>query len=413
MAARDRYEATLLQTLERLLELPAADLKVALASACDLVAEALDADKVDAFLYDPTRDTLVALGTSNQPLSLLQKKLGLDVLQIANGGRVVYVYQTGETFHTGRLDRDAEELPGPKHALGIRSKVGVPLVVGETRRGMMMIASQKPDFFTKDDVRFAESVVRWVGAVAHRAELVEEIAKNAAEQGRRAVADELITVLAHDLRNFLSPIHLRVSMMRRRSEHDRREADLADADAALKGIARLSTLISDMLDVARIDQGVFKMDIEPIALTQLIEEVASPLSTPQHRVRVKPSDRDDIVVAADRARVRQCVENLLSNAVKHSPREAPVTVLIGRQTEEEGEFAVVEVIDEGPGIPADILPRIFERFVTGKKDSNSGLGLGLYLAKRIAVMHRGDLSVSSNPGKGAQFVLRLPCYREP
>src|SRR5437763_9872539 len=128
-----------LATLEKLLEIPSAELETALTHACNAVAEALHADKVDAFLYDETRDTLVALGTSTQPLSALQKKLGLDVLPLSNGGRVVYVFQTGETFVTGRLDDDPEELKGIKQALKIRSKLGVLLEVGGRRRGMMMI----------------------------------------------------------------------------------------------------------------------------------------------------------------------------------------------------------------------------------------------------------------------------------
>ena len=78
-----------LETLERLLELPSADLKTTLSFASDLVADATGADKVDAFLYDSTRDSLVAVGTSDRPLSARQRKLGLDVLPLSNGGRVV------------------------------------------------------------------------------------------------------------------------------------------------------------------------------------------------------------------------------------------------------------------------------------------------------------------------------------
>ena len=77
----------------------------------DLVAAATGADKIDAFLYDAARDSLVAVGTSTQPLSALQRQHGLDVLQIANGGRVVHVFKTGQTFVSGRLDQDMEELP--------------------------------------------------------------------------------------------------------------------------------------------------------------------------------------------------------------------------------------------------------------------------------------------------------------
>src|SRR3954471_18148366 len=92
-----------LLTLQRLLDIPCGDLPTALTHACDAISGALGADKVDAFLYQEEKDTLVAMGSSVQPLSALQKRLGLDVLPLSNGGRVVYVYKTGETFSTGRL----------------------------------------------------------------------------------------------------------------------------------------------------------------------------------------------------------------------------------------------------------------------------------------------------------------------
>src|SRR3954451_513593 len=144
----------LLQTLERLLAIPAAELENALSDACNAVGDALHADKVDAFLYDDSRDCLVALGTSSTALSSLQKKLGLDILQVSNGGRVVYVFQTGKTFVTGHLRDDMEELRGVREGLKIESKVGVPLDINGRRRGMIMIASLQPDFFNSADVEF-------------------------------------------------------------------------------------------------------------------------------------------------------------------------------------------------------------------------------------------------------------------
>lgn len=90
--------------------------------ASDLIAEFLRADKVDVFLYDSTRDSLNAVCSSSQPLSALQRKLGLEVLPLANGGRVVWVYKNWRTFSTGNLQADPEELRGVKEALGIRSR---------------------------------------------------------------------------------------------------------------------------------------------------------------------------------------------------------------------------------------------------------------------------------------------------
>jgi signal transduction histidine kinase len=387
-------------------------LRSTLTHASDLVAEATGADKVDTFLYDPERDSLVALATSTQPLSMLQRQLGLDVLQISNGGRVVHVYKTGETFVSGALDRDPEELKGVKEAMGIRSKLGVPLEWGGQRRGMMMIASLKRDHFTGEDQRFAESLGRWVSILAHRAELSEQIARNAAEQGRRAGAEELVTVLAHDLRNYLQPLHMRLELLRLRAQREARREDADDAEAAARSVLRLGSLVSDILDVARIDQGVFQIQPEFIDLGALVRDTAAMLSTPEHPVQVTVQAGKPIEVAADPRRIRQCIENIIANALQKSPAQAPVSVYVTVQrSRPDGPLAKVDVVDQGPGIPENILPHVFDRFVTGSTPEG-GLGLGLYLAKRIAGVHRGDLGVESQPGKGARFSLTLPLSEE-
>jgi two-component system OmpR family sensor kinase len=396
-----------LEILGRLLAIEVADLEMALTHSCNVIAEALKADKVDAFLYEPAKDTLIALGSSTQPLSILQRKIGLDMLPVSNGGRVVYVYQTGQTFVTGRLDEDPEELRGVKLGLKIRSKIGVPLMVAGHRRGMVMIASLQPDFFTAEDVRFAESIVSWVGVVTHKAEMAQEIARNAVEQGRRLVAEELITVLAHDLRNFVAPIAARLQLMRRRAADERRERDVRDCEAAHHAVARLNRLITDLLDVARLDQGVMKLNVQPVSLADVAREVSTALATPDHPVDVSSSE--ETIVAADSDRLRQCVENLVANAIRYSPRDAPVNILIAREHGDSSEYGVLEVLDEGPGVPADILPRVFERFAAGS--TSQGLGLGLYLAKSIAGAHGGDLTVTSTPGRGSRFTLKLPSFR--
>jgi signal transduction histidine kinase len=396
----------LLDTVQRLLETPVADLRGALSHAADLVADAVRADKVDAFLYDPARDTLVAVGTSDQPLSHQQRAHGLDVLPIANGGRAVHVFETGETFVTGDLQSDQDELMGVRRALRIQSKIGVPLDVGGARRGILMIASQQRDFFTPDDVRFAQTVAQWISLVAHRAELVEELAQRAVAEGRRAAAEELITVLAHDLRNVLGPMQVRLYVMRRRSTAEARDQDTRELDLVMNGVRRLEALIANILDVARLDQGVLQIDVEPVDIVALLREAAAGLATEDHPVQVEAAEQ--CVVAADPARVRQCVENLVSNAVQHSPKEAPVRIAVERRPQGGGDWVRIDVTDRGPGVPRELLPHIFDRFVTGSR-RRGGLGLGLYLAKRIAVLHGGDLVVSSVPGEGARFTLTLPC----
>jgi two-component system OmpR family sensor kinase len=407
-ATHAKLSDRLLELLEGLLRAPAGDLKTTLTYVSDLVAAASGADKIDAFLYDPSRESLVALGTSNQPLSALQVKLGLNVLPVSNGGRTVHVFKTGQTYFSGQVDQDEEELRGVKDAMGIRSQIGVPLEVGSVRRGMLMAASQKPDFFTAEDARMAETVGRWVGVVAHRAELTEEISRNAVEQGRRAGAEELITIVAHDLRNHLGPLALRLQILQHRAERENRAEELADLRGVYRSVDRLEELVSDILDVARIDQGVFRLQPEEVDLAALTADLASILATPQHPVNVSIERGEEIAVLGDPARLRQCLENLIVNAIQKSPAGAAVTVFVRRERQADGKSrAVVEVLDQGPGIPNEVLPHIFERFYSSKR-RDGGLGLGLYLAKRIASVHGGDLTAASPPGKGARFVLSLP-----
>lgn len=403
-----------LEVLEALLRIPLGDLRATLSHVGDVVAAATGGDKIDVFLYDPARDSLVAVGTSTQPLSALQRQLGLDVLQLSNGGRVVHVYKTGETFLTGALDKDPEELKGVKEGLRIRSKLGVPLDFGGQRRGMLMMASLQADFFNAEDVPLAESLARWVGILAHRAELAEQMARNAVEQGRRAGAEELVTVLAHDLRNYLQPLHMRLEMLRLRAQRDRRRDDGADAEGAAKAVARLGALISDILDVARIDQGVFQTQPEFFDLGALVRDTAAALSSADHPVLVT-LEAEGVGVVADPKRLRQCMENIIANALQKSPAKAPVSVFVTvHKNRADGALAKVDVVDQGPGIPEDILPHVFDRFVTGggPQRPQGGLGLGLYLAKRIAAIHRGDLTVESRPGEGARFSLTLPLSPE-
>ena len=398
----------LLELLEALLRLPAADLKTTLEHVSNLVAGATGADKIDAFIYDPARDSLVAVGTSTQPLSALQRQYGLDVLQISNGGRVVHVYKTGETFLTGRLDLDEHELPGVKQALRIKSKLGVPLDIAGKRRGMIMLASLKPDFFTPEDARFVESIAHWAGIVAHRAELAEQIGRNAAAQARRAAAEELVTILAHDLRNLLGPLGLRLEMLKLRAQGPQREEDRRDADAAARTLQRLTALVSDLLDVARIDQGMFQVQPQLVDVGELVAEVAAVFDSPQHPVRLSVQEGGSLQVPADASRVRQCLENLIANATQQSPAAAAVSIFVKRAKKERmGDLVQVEVVDEGPGIPQEMLPRLFDRYASGD-GGRGGLGLGLYLAKRIAALHGGELEVESEPGKGTRFTLALP-----
>ena len=391
----------LLTTLERLLEIDPRDLDVALDAATAAVADGLGADKVDAFLYDPATATLIARGTSPTPLGKKQHALGLHLLPVANGGRMVEVYETGTPRHAGRVDLDKEELRGVRVGLGVRSDISVPLIVAGERRGVLAAVSNSPDFFTERDARFLATVSRWVGVVAHRAEFTQQAASDAEARSRRTAAEELVTVLAHDFRNLLTPLRGRLELLGRRARRDGHDRYVVDADALVRSVDRLDTLVRDLLDTARLEQGLFSLNRVPLNLVDLVRETAAQFTTSATSVRVE-AERDELVVWADPHRFRQVLENLLSNASKVQPAAEPIVVDLDVCQD----CAVLSIIDCGPGIPPDLHQRLFAPFVVGS--SSSGLGLGLYLARGIAQAHGGSLELDSETAAGSRFTVRLP-----
>jgi len=307
-----------LSTLEQLLAIRANELDEALEEAADLVARALGADKVDAFLYEPSSESLVAVGTSRTPMGRKQHAIGMHRLPLANGGPTVEVFQTGMSRLTGRADQDPNELRGISEGLGVRSMMCARLGADTGARGVLSVASGTPDLWTEDDLRLVESAARWVGMLAVRAELSERLAEQAEEQGRRAAADELIAILAHDLRNHIAPIRGRIQLMQRWAAREGKDAAIRHAEGIARGIDRLNHLVTDLLDSTRLEQGLFTLDRRPTDLVNLAREVGAALETRAERIEVS-CGVSELVALVDPDRLRQALENVLSNALKYSP----------------------------------------------------------------------------------------------
>ncbi|HEY2032035.1 MAG TPA: HAMP domain-containing sensor histidine kinase [Myxococcales bacterium] len=389
----------LLATLEQLLDIQATDERTALTQASDIIQRALGSDKVDVFVYEPSNDTLVAKGTSETPMGKKQHELGLDRLPISNGGRSVIVYTTGELHLCNQADQDAQELRGLVDGLGVRSRLAVPLHTDSVRRGTLEVCAAAPNSFDEDDLRFLVAAARWIGSIMHRLELTETMRKRAVEQGRRKAAEDILTVLAHDLRDILGSATGRLAMVRERALRERREMDVRDSKILDSALKRLLQMSNNLLDVSRLERGLFSLDVRMVDLVELAREAVATLR--RTGTRIEERYPQSAMVNGDPDRLSRALENLVSNAIKHSPPEGVVRIDI----ETVGEDCKLRVTDEGPGIPSEILPRIFERYVAG--EGSHGLGIGLYLAHGIAVAHGGSLTVKSG-GPGTLFELTLP-----
>ncbi len=219
--------------------------------------------------------------------------------------------------------------------------------------------------------------------------------------------EEVLAIVAHDLRNPLSAISLRAQLLADRVASGDPELQAQETAASiLRSVARMDRLIADLLDDTRIRTGHLRLDCGAHLLSDLLEDVAElrPLAR-QRRIKINigPPARDQLV-GCDRARLNQVLGNLVTNAIKFSPDGATVTVY-----SEPADGGVNFVVaDQGPGIDPVMLPKIFDRFCQLANGSRAGVGLGLFIAKGIAEAHRGRLAVVSQPGDGSRFTVFIP-----
>ena len=400
---------SLLNTLQRLLELPATSVGDTLQQSTQLVTAALQAEKVDTFLYDRMAESLVAYGTSQTPLGAKEQEIGLDQLPLAQGGRAVEVYQTGQPYWSGQVQRDRAELPGMKEDLGIKSEVIVPLSIDNTLRGVVMASSSAPQHFTEEDLHFLEAVTHWIGVVMHRAELVEQKAHETLAQAHRLAAEEILTVVAHDLGNMLTPIKGRLDLLERRARREGQVGYERELLIIKQSVVRVRRLMIDLLDVARFRQGLFTLEVQAFNLVEMLDDMASTWSTPQHAIHLHAPER--LLVTADPSRIQQALENLLSNATTHAEANTAVRVMVKEEQHDEGSWVSVTVSNQGPPIPPELLTTLFQPFAKGKQ--SQGMGLGLHLVERIAHAHHGRLTVRTEAGPTTRFTLSWPSKSAP
>jgi signal transduction histidine kinase/CheY-like chemotaxis protein len=221
--------------------------------------------------------------------------------------------------------------------------------------------------------------------------------------------DEFLATLAHELRNPLAPISNSVEYLRLNPSPDPHARRLCEI--IKRQVDQLTRLVEDLLDISRITRGKLELRRESIELAQVVEsavETARPsIDTQGHELSVRlPPER--IVLDADPIRLAQVFSNLLNNAAKFTPPGGGIQLVAERY----GADVVVAVRDNGIGILADDLPRIFEIFAQvgrATRASMSGVGIGLAHSKRLVEMHGGTIGAASDGlGEGSEFKVRLP-----
>ena len=242
--------------------------------------------------------------------------------------------------------------------------------------------------------------------------LQNEVAERArAEQALQEAdrnKDEFLAMLAHELRNPLAPIQNALQLMRMKLSEPQ---SLWAQQIIQRQLAALTRLVDDLLDVSRITRGKITLTREPVELATLITravETIQPLIQERDHELTLQVPSESLRVNGDPTRLTQALGNVLGNAAKYTDRGGRIELLCSRR----GADIEIRVRDNGIGIPAELLPRIFDLFtqLDRRSDySSSGLGIGLALVRRLVEMHGGSITAhSAGVGAGSEFVLRLP-----
>jgi heavy metal sensor kinase len=217
---------------------------------------------------------------------------------------------------------------------------------------------------------------------------------------RRFMAD-----VSHELRTPLTVIKANVALMSKLGEGDKESLTGIENE-----VDRLTRMVGDLLLLAQAESGKIPLDMRPVALDTVILEVFQQMRVlAGERLAIKLVDIDQVVVNGDRDRLKQVFLNLGSNAIKYTPAGGQIQVGLSKS----GSQVRVVVTDSGPGIPAEDIPHIFERFYRGEKSrtrtrDGGGFGLGLSIAYWIVRNHNGRIEVDSKVGQGTTFCVWLP-----
>lgn len=234
----------------------------------------------------------------------------------------------------------------------------------------------------------------------------EQAARADAERAIR-LRDEVMAIVAHDLRN---PVHTIMMGAGAMAELPLSEPDKRRQLEVIRRSARgMDHLIRDLLDVTHIEQGKLAIQRQPAPVTPVIEEAVTLVTPLAHEARLAidvdvPSQLP--AMSADRARIVQVLSNLLGNAIKFTPPAGRIRVA----ARDIGDCVELTVEDSGRGIPAEDLPRIFDRYWQGDRASRKGVGLGLAIVRGIVEAHGGSVAVSSTVGRGTTFRVAVPVH---
>jgi signal transduction histidine kinase len=287
--------------------------------------------------------------------------------------------------------------------LGLRSYLGAPLVVGERTLGAIAFGiADSPRRYGAEDLAVAQALAQRCAAALENARLYQ-----AAQEATR-VREEVLAVVSHDLKTPLGALLMGAQVVARLAPAGAAGDELRKAASTVRRTSeRMGRLIHDLVDVASMEAGRLSLAPAQHDAAAVAREAAEALQSiaSDRNVAVALEVPAPVPLYCDRDRVLQALTNLLANALQVTAAGGSVRLAVRR----DAAGAVFTVSDSGPGIPAEELPHLFERWYRGRHPRYPGSGLGLAIARAIVEAHHGRIWVESEEGQGTAFSFAIPC----
>ena len=304
------------------------------------------------------------------------------------------------------LTRHPDSCGFPPHHPPMHSFLGVPIFGrGGVSGSLYLTEKAGGEAFTEEDEHLAILLAAKTSAAVENARHHEDSARLLAEvQQLQRARERFFAMVNHELRNALAAVYGWSEMLvRKRDPATVPRAAFEVLDSAQYAIG----LINDLLDLSRLDEDRLKpviRRVEPVSIARRAVARVTPAANLKEVALLMSPGKQLPNCETDASRVEQILVNLLSNAIKHAPERSSVTLSITAVKAR----VVYRVEDEGPGVPATDLERIFDIYVTKADEEAQGLGLGLPLSRRLARLLGGELRAAAHPGKGGCFILEVP-----
>jgi signal transduction histidine kinase len=316
-----------------------------------------------------------------------------------------------DVFVCGRIvTRKEEPADGQQDRNSSRYFLGIPLNVGGDMMGALVFVRFGGPLYSPDQTYLAEFIAAHVAQLLEHTVLVDRIADLEARRRLDSLQDDFIAMISHELLTPLGFIKGYATTLLREdiqwddtSRHEFLQIIDEESD-------RLRELIDNLMDSSRLQAGTLRMNMQPLRLDMLLKDMATRARSRDETLKIDVAIKQPgLIIQSDPARLAQVFDNLLTNATKYAPG-SPIEIVLDRPEA----LARISVIDHGPGIPPEHMPNLFKRFfrVPGQNTSIRGTGLGLYICRQIVQAHGGEITVSSQPGKGTTFYIHLPVERQ-